>query len=239
LNKVFKNWWEEFSADAFAFYLTGPAIFFSLPEFSQFLASGYGLSETHPANDLRRAILFSKLSENGTTSFASIFKKHTMQDLTEDFNSPLILKAPTANDIYNDVRVQTNSNEKAAVLAELHNSIPHLVPIVYDHVRQYLENHAPEALYSSQKYDADLSEHLKPMLEAIPPIEAGATLTSKTPTDFASILNVGWAVLLTKLADLRVKPTVPDPFSSDRLERLQGLLFKAVELSEARRSWQS
>src|SRR5208283_103683 len=63
LNSVLKSWWEEFSADAFAFYLTGPAIFFSLPEFSQFLTGGYGLSETHPANDLRRATLFEKVSE--------------------------------------------------------------------------------------------------------------------------------------------------------------------------------
>jgi hypothetical protein len=35
LNSVFKSWWEEFSADAFAFYLTGPAIsFHSLNSFS-------------------------------------------------------------------------------------------------------------------------------------------------------------------------------------------------------------
>jgi hypothetical protein len=238
LNQVLKNWWEEFSADAFAYYLTGPAIFFSLPEFLQFLASGYGLSETHPANDLRRSVLFSKLSEGGESSFAAYFKKHTQQTLTEDFNSPLILRTPSTTIIFGDVFAATNSKEMAAVLAELHDAIEHLVPIVYRHVHDYLKNNAPDAIYTSAKYDLDLNDHLSPMLSAVPPIEAGSFDQGKRPTDFATILNVGWAVLLTKLAELQVKTNEPDPFGSNRLDRLQGLLSKAVELSEARRIWQ-
>jgi hypothetical protein len=226
------------SADAFAFYLTGPAIFFSLPEFSQFLASGYGLSDTHPANDLRRSVLFSKLCEGGPISFASHFKKHTQQELTEDFNSPLIITTPAATEIFKDVLAATNSKERAAVLAELHTSIHHLVPIVYDHVYQYLRNNAVDAIYTPDKYDLDLQNHLLAMLGAVPPIEAGSLDEGKAPTEFATILNVGWAVLLTKLDELQVKTSEPDPFSSNRLERLQGLLSKAVELSEARRIWQ-
>jgi len=81
LQKVFQNWLEELSADAFAVYLTGPAFFFALPEFCQFLAVGYGMSETHPANDLRRSILFSKLSEHGDNSYAFVFKKFSEQTL--------------------------------------------------------------------------------------------------------------------------------------------------------------
>ncbi len=110
--------------------------------------------------------------------------------------------------------------------------------IVYSHVHQYLKDNAPDALYSSDRYDLDLTNHLQVMLGAVPPIEAGSLEHGKTPTDFATILNVGWAVLLTKLADLQVKINEPDPFGSHRLERLQGLLSKAVELSEARRIWQ-
>jgi hypothetical protein len=237
LNNVFQSWWEELSADAFAFYLTGPAFFFSLPEFSQFLASGYGLSETHPANDLRRSVLFSKLCENGADSFATSFEKHTGQVLSEDFNSPLIIRTPSANDIYNDVFLANHSKERAAVLAELHGSIPQLVSIVYEHVFTYLKDNAADALYSPQKYDLDMSDHLQAMLGAVPPIESRTPDQGNAPTDFASILNIGWAALLTKLADLQVKVSGPDPFGSDRLERLQGLLSKAVELSEARRSW--
>ncbi len=237
LQDAFRSWWEELSADAFAFYLTGPAIFFSLPEFSQFLSDGYGLSDTHPATDLRRSVLFAKLSDGGSNSFATIFKKHTAKDLTEDFNSPLVLRPPDSDQLYVDLCTKQDQNI-AAVLTELHASMPVLVGLVYDHVEQYLRTNATESIYSAQKYDADLSEHLGPMLVAVPPIEAGPSLDSKVPTEFASILNVGWAVLLTKLGDLQVRAKEPDLFGANRLEVLQGLLSKAVELSEARRVWE-
>src|SRR5260370_26844418 len=70
--------------------------------------------------------------------------------------------------------------------------------IVYSHVHQYLKDNAPDALYSSDRYDLDLTNHLQVMLGAVPPIEAGSLEHGKTPTDFATILHVGWAVLLTK-----------------------------------------
>jgi hypothetical protein len=191
LNQVLKSWWEEFSADAFAMYLTGPAIFFSLPEFLQFLASGYGLSETHPANDLRRSVLYSKLCEGGATSFAAYFKMHTQQDLIESFNSCLIVTTPSTDDVFNDVISAGYPKEHAAVLAELHASIHHLVPTIYEHVSEYLKNHPPDAIYSSDKYNLDLNDHLNAMLSAVPPIEAGSLESGKIPTDFATILNVG------------------------------------------------
>jgi hypothetical protein len=185
---------------------------------------------------LRRSTLFSKLCEDG---FAEVFKKYSTRDLTEDFNSPLILRTPDPDQIYNELVRASQPQDKSAVICELHASIPNIVPIVYEHVHQYLQAHAPGAIYSAQKYDDDLREHLDAMLAAVPPIEAGPDLESKTPTEFASILNVGWVVLLTRLSELRVKPTGPERFGSNRLERLQGLLAKAVELSEARRTWQS
>ncbi len=238
LNEIFWNWVQEFSADAFAYFLTGPAFFFALPEFCQFLAAGYGLSETHPANELRRSILFSKLSENGNRSYVHVFKQHTEFDLTEDFNSPLILETPSADQIFTELVNSTQPADKAAVMAELHGAIINIIPVVYQNVEQYLTTNAPDAMYSAVRYNVDLTEHLKPMLAAVPPIEAGPTLTEKAPTEFATILNVGWVILLTKLGDLRVRPSGPEHFGSSRLERLQGLLAKAVELSEARRRWQ-
>jgi hypothetical protein len=237
LQKTFQSWLEEFSADAFAFYLTGPAFFFALPEFCQFLAAGYGMSDTHPANDLRRSVLFKKLDENG---FTTVFKQYSGgRDLTEDFNSPLILRTPTPDDIFNELISASQPSEKSAVIAELHASIPSIVPIVYDHVLKFLQANAPDAIYSAKRYGDDLKEHLAPMLAAVPPIEAGSDLEHKTPTEFASILNVGWIVLLTQLSELRVKLAGPEHFGSNRLDKLQGLLAKAVELSEAKRLWQS
>jgi hypothetical protein len=98
-----------------------------------------------------------------------------------------------------------------------------------------LQANAPDAIYSAKRYGDDLKEHLAPMLAA----EAGSDLEHKTPTEFASILNVGWIVLLTQLSELRVKLAGPEHFGSNRLDKLQGLLAKAVELSEAKRLWQS
>ncbi len=239
LSRVFFHWFQELSADAFAHYLTGPAIFFSLSEFAQLHGGGYTLSESHPASDLRRSILFNKLCEGGANSFMGLFKRHTGAELTEDFNSALLQRTPDKTQFYKDATARNVSPEMAAVLAELHESIPRAVSIVYDHVFEYLRTHARDAIYSPDQYDQDLTEHLNPMLAAVPPIEVGRDLAAKAPAEFASILNVGWAVLLTKLPELRVKTSGPDQFRSERLERLHDLLLKAVELSEARRTWQS
>ncbi len=236
LQEVFSKWFQELASDAFGLFLTGPAMFFSGSELAQF-GRGYGLSPSHPASDLRRSILFSRLSEGGANSFAQIFEKHTGQRLTEEFNSPMLRRTPSKDQIANDAIARRITTNTAAVMAELHELIPRIVDIVYDQIRNYLTGSAPDAIYTPAQYDRDLSEHLAPMLVAVPPIETGAALDARTPTDFASILNVGWCVLLTKLSDLRIKTSGSDQFHSERLERLHSLLLKAVELSEARRSW--
>jgi len=226
------------ASDAFAYYLTGPAIFFSGSELSQF-GGGYGLSKSHPASDLRRSILFSKLTEGGANSFAHIFQERTGHALTEDFNSPMLTRTPGKDQIARDAVARKLDGLTAAVMAELHESMLKVVTILYGQVYTYLTTNAPGAIYTSAKYDSDLREYLGPMLAAVPPIESGATLNARAPTEFSSILNVGWAVLLTKLPELRIKTSGKDQFHSERLERLHGLLLKAVELSEARRSWQN
>jgi hypothetical protein len=105
-------------------------------------------------------------------------------------------------------------------------------------VDNYLNAHTASAVYTASKFDDDLTKHLEAMLVAIPPVEDRVTGTSPVPTEFASILNVGWVVLLTKLGDLRVKTQASDALGYEKLERLHGLILKAVELSEARRQWE-
>jgi hypothetical protein len=119
---------------------------------------------------------------------------------------------PPPTDIFGDVLSATQSPEKAAVLAELHGSISRLVPVVYQHVQKYLTDNAKDALYLPKTFDQDLKDHLPALLGAVPPIESGTLDAGKTPTDFASILNVGWAVLLSKLSNFKVKPSSQDPF---------------------------
>ena len=68
--------------------------------------------------------------------------------------------------------------------------------------------------------------------------QLGDEISAMKPTEFSTIINIGWAVLLSKLSELRVR-TGDDPIGSEKMEKLHGLLLKAVELSEARRLWNS
>jgi hypothetical protein len=54
---------------------------------------------------------------------------------------------------------------------------------------------------------------------------------------FPSILNIGWAALLTKHSELRIKVSPSRNEDYQKLEQIHRLLLKAVELSEAFRVW--
>lgn len=239
LQKTYLSWVEELAADAIAFRLTGPAAFFSLGEFFELLSGGYGLGIYHPANDLRRKILFDRISAGQGLTFADIFRKHTGQELTEDFNSSLLVATPDKNQIFLDLYATYSDTEVAAVLSELHDFIPSIVDQIYVRVDDHLQTNAADAIYSVSRFNDDLTKHLEAMLVAIPPIEDRVQGALPLPTEFASILNVGWVVLLTKLRELRVKTRSADALSYEKLERLHGLILKAVELSEARRQWEA
>jgi hypothetical protein len=75
LQEIFVDWFQEIACDAFALLLTGPAFFFSLGDFFQLSLSGYGISKTHPASDLRRRLIYDKLIQGGDNSYASVFNK--------------------------------------------------------------------------------------------------------------------------------------------------------------------
>jgi hypothetical protein len=241
LQEVFVDWFQEIACDAFALLLTGPAFFFSLGDFFQLSLSGYGISKTHPASDLRRRLIYDKLIQGGDNSYASVFNKWTGAKLTDDFNSPLMRRVPDSNTVFNHTRSTFGgktvySDEQAHIMAELHDFMPVAAPVVFSCVEDFLVTNAPMEVYTAEKYNEDLKTHLEPLLLAIPPIESGVNLDDREPAGFASILNVGWAVLLTKLDDLQVR-VEEDPLRAERLEKLHGLLLKAVELSEARKAW--
>ena len=123
-------------------------------------------------------------------------------------------------------------------MAELPEAMPAVVSTIYSEAKNYLIANSPDLIYTPDRYRTDLETHLEPMLDAIPPIEIGATLGQMNSASFTSIINVGWAALLTKLDDIRVKTPDMDMFEAHRLESLHNLLLKAVELSVARRKWQ-
>lgn len=237
LRQVLLNWIEEFAADAFAGFLTGPAALFSLSEFLQ-LARHHGICDTHPSNELRRGTMFKEMAA-GTPSFCSVFKKHSGLELSLEINSSLIVAAPTEAEIMQDMVAAGHSPEEGAAIAALHGSMEPIAQATYGSVRSYLTQNVPNLTYTATDYDADLTNHLAALLAAIPPIEDGLGIVQRTPCNFASIINVGWMVLLTKLDQLRVRTNSDDVLGSEKVERLHDLLLKAVELSEARREWES
>ncbi|MCM0021339.1 MAG: hypothetical protein NBV67_15215 [Tagaea sp.] len=234
IHTVYLNWYEEFCADAFAFHLTGPAVFFAFAELIQ--GSGHGVGETHPTNQARLKAMYDRLAKPGAGSFAAAFEKNTDVALRFDLNTVLVPNPPSKAEVRMNVLNWANDPELASICAELHAEFPRLVRDVYRTTEEYLRKIAPDALYTPAAFDADLREHLQPLLEAIPPIESGDVDSAK-PASLVSILNVGWAALLTKIEHLKVKVDDNDPFHAERLEKLHDLLLKAIELSEARSSW--
>ena len=237
--KIFSSWCEELAADAFAHFLCGPAFFFALSDFFQLFGHYYGLCPTHPASDLRRHILYKKLDEVDSEgiSFATIFEKHSGCLLTPEFNSASLMRTPEKIRIIADAMINHDvTKAEAHLIAELHDSIPKVVETIYSNVHSHLESVCPDAIYKPSDFDADLNSFLMPMLSAIPPIEMGARLEDRRPTDFSTILNVGWVTLLTKLDELKVRSERKDR-RTEKLEKLHQILLKAVELSEAKRRW--
>jgi hypothetical protein len=235
IGEITKNWLEEFSADAFGLLLAGPAFFFSMADFLQLEGGGLVLSKSHPPHDLRRGMLYDQLTL-GNPSFASVFEEETGEKLLEDFNSPLIVRLPEKEHIFS--ALSGYDKEVAALLAELPDAFRNLQSHIYKKVHHCLSQIDVSAIYRVDNYQSDLRNHLGALLAAIPPIEDGTGLGDRSPTNFSAILNVGWAVVLTKLKDLRVK-TGGDPEGAEKLERLHALLLKAVELAEARRDWEN
>jgi hypothetical protein len=109
----------------------------------------------------------------------------------------------------------------------------------YGSVRDYLDQNKPNLIYTAANYESDLANHLPALLAAIPPIENGLEIGQRAPCDFATIINVGWVALLTKLDQLKVRTTPDDLLGAEKVERLHDLLLKAVELSETRREWEN
>ena len=89
-------------------------------------------------------------------------------------------------------------------------------------------------MYEPIHFDSDIDKHLDLLVKTVPPIEYFDGTKWQAAT-LASVLNVGWAALITRL------DAMPDASSQEitpKMERLHELLLKGVELSEARRHWE-
>jgi hypothetical protein len=234
---VVYRWIAEFTSDAVALYLTGPASFFSL-DFTQLAAMGHhGIGPTHPAHRLRRAVLFHQLTSE-SPSFADIFEKYTEVTLTEDLGSSLLPIVPDKATLSKEISLRTRSNRMAAVISELNESAPDLAHEIYRQVHDHLATTAPTHQYTIAQFDNDLKNHLEAITFTIPPIETGDVLGQHSPCGLASILNIGWAAVLTKVDKIIVRSDPEHPHTGN-LITIHNLLLKAVELSEAKRRWEA
>ncbi|WP_316188707.1 hypothetical protein [Bradyrhizobium sp. SZCCHNS1054] len=232
-----KSWLAELFADAVGICMLGPAFYFALCAFIQGKTSEYILTRTHPPAILRRKIAFGNLTQAGKWDHPSVFTKRTEVELNEGINSRLLERPPATDALIESLVAKDYDDEEAHILCLL----PELVESVHEEVFQAAYDHiakvAPSLLYTSQQLDRDLEEHLEALVMAIPPIEFGASLEATTPAELSSILNVGWAVLLTRLDRLAVRQEENQLLIAEKSEKLHSLLVKAVELSEAKRIW--
>jgi hypothetical protein len=181
--------------------------------------------------------MFRQLTK-GSPSFADAFRKHTGTALTEDLGSSLLPAIPNDNLLFNEMNLRTRNPRAAAIIVELNKTAQSLAEVVYSDVQQHLAKTASASEYTVSKYEEDLENHLNAITFTIPPIESGDTLQNRSPSSLATIINVGWAAVLTRVDQIKVRPD-PDHPKTGNLATIHNLLLKAVELSEAKRRWES
>lgn len=238
--KIINSWINEVKSDAVGHYLVGPAFFFALCgflELSGLTGHGYGIGASHPPSDFRRTTLFAKLSE-GAPSFVEVFQQKTGFLLTEDFSSPHVARRGGDDDMYEELKDSIGPVD-AALCVELAHVITAMTQAIFSTAKTYLEQHCPQLIYTPAQLADDLDRHLELLCNLVPPIEY---MDGEQPraASLGSIMNVGWAALLTKVDRF---PSIRGFASSDptaaRMESLHELLLKAVELSEARLLWEN
>jgi hypothetical protein len=233
---IFDNWINELKADSIGHLLVGPAFFFALCGFLEIAGRNYGIADSHPPTDLRRELLLKELSD-GTLSFISVFAAKTGMTITEAFNSPNIPACPKSDALYLEL-LTSYPLADAAICTELVPYLRKIGPEIFSAARTYMAQQSPELIYSPSQIENDLGEPLEMLCALIPPIEARTDLADEPKAmTLASILNIGWAALLTRLDRVPDKGGPAELSDARRSDQLHQLLLKAVELAEARQLW--
>ncbi|WP_374383139.1 hypothetical protein [Dongia sp.] len=235
IQAIYNRWLNEIRADAVAYALSGPSFFFAFCGFIQLSGKSYGIAPTHPPTDIRRSLIFREMSKENP-SFLAVFKAETGMEITETINSPGVPSCPPPDQLYADI-VPLFGREAAAICTELAPAIAVIGPAIFDAARDYIIAHCPDLLYSPTQLQVDLSTHLEALCNLIPPIESPGP-NGPEPTSLSTILNVGWAALLTRTDKISAPVGKSGDETANKLERLHELLLKATELSDARRIWE-
>ncbi len=229
-------WVNELKADAVAHHLVGPGFFFALCGFLELAGQGYGIAPTHPPTDMRRRLLFELLNQ-GSPSFASVFSDKTQLVLTEEMNSPNVSRCFGADLMYAELK-QSLGSVDAAVCIELVPAVEAFAPKIFQAALSELQTNSADLIYTPDQFATDLDLHLESLCHLVPPIEYrdGGKATA---CGLSTILNVGWAALLTRVDRFPAPKGIgPTEQVAARMECLHELLLKAAELSEARQLWE-
>jgi len=111
-----------------------------------------------------------------------------------------------------------------------------LGPTIFEATRKHLSAECPTQIYSETELERDLGAHLEQLCNLIPPIEHRLPGKAEATT-LSTILNVGWAALLTRLDQISAPAGGYGDETARRMERLHELLLKATELAEAKTLW--
>jgi len=232
--EILSDWLIELKSDAVGFYVAGPAFFFALAGFLEISGRGYGIGRSHPPSDTRLDLLVDHI-KSGAPSFANIYKDLGGLDITPEINSPNVMKVSPPDNLFAELSRDLDGKE-AAFCVELIPLVKKMGKDIYSSVLLNLKDECADMIYTPAQFLLDWNRHVDALCALIPPIEYNDGGTLKA-TSLTSILNVGWAALLTRLDDISAGSSTTGDETARRMERLNELLLKAVELSEARRLW--
>lgn len=235
VREIIDTWVNELKADAIGHILVGPAFFFALSGFLELAGRGYGIAPSHPPSDLRRHLLVEQC-KIGIPSFVDVFRTKTGLTIDETVNSPHVRSCPSADQLFIELEPIYEAVD-AAICVELVPYMKDIASGIFAAARSHLDKLCPALVYKPETLEFDLSYHLEALCALVPPIEYRDSDGTNHPAPLASILNVGWAVLLTRLDHIPISTPSSGDDNIDKMERLHELLLKAVELSEASQLW--
>lgn len=140
--------------------------------------------------------------------------------------------------MYRELRDTIGKVNAAALCVDLVPAFEAFAPAIFQAAYDHLQASCAHMIYRPAQLAMDLDRHLELLCNLVPPIEYSSG-NGLQPATLASIMNVGWAALLTKVDRF---PTIRGFAASlpvaARMESLHELLLKAVELAEARQLWE-
>jgi hypothetical protein len=227
-DKAFLNWVFEVLADTICCFVMGPAAFFSLHEK---LRGGGGAPDLgYPDNAVRVASLAALVkAEYGHVIEANGIRPEGWNNWPVETDEQLLRRT----DSYDD------GSDGGVNFAQLSRRLIERLPEIRIAGMRIAEHHIKDLQYPAEQYAEDLRLHLENLRNVIPPFETPGELTTRRPTDLATIMNVGWFLAAFCPATLRVRNAGESGRHGQLLTVLDELILKAIELSEIQRLWVS